>query len=69
MTHEGNEQVKETKALALIHKYESFKMEEDEMVEEIFSRFKTLVSGLKVLSKGYTTVDNVNKIIRSIPKK
>src|ERR1044072_9327460 len=30
MTHEGNTQVKETKALALIQKYEAFKMEEDE---------------------------------------
>jgi hypothetical protein len=30
MTHEGNELVKETKALALIQKYESFKMDEDE---------------------------------------
>ena len=27
MTHEGNIQVKETKALALIQKYEAFKME------------------------------------------
>src|ERR1044072_1902108 len=33
MTHEGNTQVKETKALALIQKYEAFRMEEDESVE------------------------------------
>ena len=30
MTHEGNIQVKETKALALIQKYEAFKMEDSE---------------------------------------
>ena len=30
MTHEGNIQVKETKALALIQKYEAFKMEDNE---------------------------------------
>lgn len=29
MTHEGNDQVKEIKALAMIHKYEAFEMEED----------------------------------------
>ena len=29
MTHEGNAQVKETKALTLIHKYEAFRMEDD----------------------------------------
>jgi spore coat polysaccharide biosynthesis predicted glycosyltransferase SpsG len=39
MTHEDNELVKETKTLALIQKYESFKMEEDENIEEMFSRF------------------------------
>ena len=39
MTHEGNTQVKETKALALIQKYEAFKMEEDETIETMFSRF------------------------------
>lgn len=39
MTHEGNTQVKETKALALIQKYEDFKMEEDESVKTMFSRF------------------------------
>lgn len=39
------------------------------MIEEMFSRFQTLVVGLKVLNKGYTTADNVNKIIKSLPKK
>jgi hypothetical protein len=33
----------ETKALVLIQKHESFKMEENENIEEIFSRFQTLV--------------------------
>lgn len=42
MTREGNTQVKETKALTLILKYEMFKMEDDETVENI-SRFQTLV--------------------------
>src|ERR1044072_6581037 len=39
MIHESNTQVKETKALALIQKYEAFRMEEDESVETMFSRF------------------------------
>ena len=46
MTHEGNNQFKETKALALIHKYEAFKMEDDETIENMFSMFQTLVAGL-----------------------
>ncbi|XP_058756052.1 uncharacterized protein LOC131629265 [Vicia villosa] len=44
-------------------------MEEDETVETMFSRFQILVSGLKVLDKGYSTADHVKKIIRSLPKK
>lgn len=39
------------------------------MIEDMFLRFKTLVDGLKVLNKGYTTSDHVKKIIRSLPKK
>lgn len=69
MTHEGNKQVKKTKVLALIQKYEAFKMEDDEMVEEMFSKFQIHVASLKVLNKGYTTAYHVNKIIRSLPKK
>src|ERR1044072_3761470 len=69
MTREGNSQVKETKALALIQKYETFRMEEQESVETMFSRFQMLVAGLRVLDKGYSTVDHVKKIIRSLPAK
>src|ERR1051325_145675 len=67
MSHEGNAQVKEIKALALIQKYEAFKMEENESIEAIFSRFQTLIAGLRVLDKGYNKVDHVKKIIRSLP--
>ncbi|XP_050897918.1 uncharacterized protein LOC127104807 [Lathyrus oleraceus] len=69
MTHEGNNQVKETKALVLIRKYEAFRIEEDEAIEVMFSRFQTLVTGLKVLDKGYITADHVKKIIISLPNK
>ncbi|XP_057446030.1 uncharacterized protein LOC130738133 [Lotus japonicus] len=69
MTHEGNAQVKETKALALVQKYEAFKMEDDESVEAMFSIFQMLTVGLRVLDKGYSTVDHAKKIIKSLPKK
>src|ERR1044072_959892 len=69
MTYEGNSQVKETKALALIQKYEAFRMEEEEYVETMFSRFQMLVAGLRVLDKGCSTADHLKKIIRSLPAK
>src|SRR3954465_1524936 len=69
MTHEGNAQVKETKAFSLIQKYEAFKMEDDENIEKMFSRFQMLTAGLRVLDKGYTKADHVKKIIRSLPRR
>jgi hypothetical protein len=44
-------------------------MEDDKVVEVMFSRFQTLIASLKVLDKGYTTTDHVKKIVRSLPKK
>ena len=41
----------------------------DEYVETMFSRFKTLMAGLKVLNKGYSTADHVKKIIKSLSVK
>ncbi|XP_050920064.1 uncharacterized protein LOC127137668 [Lathyrus oleraceus] len=69
MTHEGNAQVKETMALALIQKYKACIIEDDEKGETMFSRFQMLVARLKTMDKGYSTTDHVNKIIRSLPKK
>ena len=69
MTHEGNTQVKDTKYLALVQKYEAIKMEEDETIQTMYSRFQILVVGLKVMDKGYSTADHVKKIIRSLLKK
>lgn len=69
MTHERNEKVKKNMDQALIQNNEAFKMEKDENIEDIFSRFQNLVAGLKVLNKGYITANQVDKIIRSLPKK
>lgn len=47
--YEGSKQVQETKANLLIRKYELFQIEEDGDIENIFSKFQTLLSGIKVL--------------------
>jgi hypothetical protein len=44
-------------------------MEDDEAIEVMFSRFQTLIAGLKVLNKGYTIANHVKKIVRRLPKK
>lgn len=55
--------------MALIQKYEAFRIEDDETIETMFLRFQMLVAGLEVLDKGYYTTDHVKKIIKSLPKK
>jgi hypothetical protein len=68
-TYEGNEQVKEAKTNLLVQQYELFRMKEDEDIETMFSRFQTLVSGLQVLKKSYTSSNHVKRILRSLPAK
>lgn len=53
----------------MILKYEAFKMEYEENLENMFSKFQTLVTGLKVLDKSYSTIDHVKMIIRTLPKR
>jgi len=51
----------------LVHQYELFKMKEDESIEQMYSRFQTLVFGLQILKKSYVASDHVSKILRSLP--
>jgi len=53
--------------MTLVHQYELFKMKEDESIEQMYSRFQTLVSGLQILKKSYVASDHVSKILRSLP--
>jgi len=65
--YEGSKKVREAKALMLVHQYELFKMKDDESIEQMYSRFQTLVSGLQILKKSYVAFDHVSKILRSLP--
>jgi len=65
--YEGSKKVREAKALMLVHQYELFQMKEDESIEQMYSRFQTLVSGLQILKKSYVSYDFVSKILRSLP--
>ena len=65
--YEGSKKVREAKALMLVHQYELFRTKEDESIEQMYSRFQTLVSGLQILKKSYVASDHVSKILRSLP--
>jgi len=65
--YEGSKKVREAKTTMLVHKYELFKMKDDETIEAMYLRFQTLVSGLQLLKKSYVASDHVSKILRSLP--
>ena len=45
----------------LVHKYELFKMETNETISNMFTRFTDIINGLKSLGKIYTNVEMVKK--------
>ena len=67
ITHEGKNQVKESKINLLVHNYELFSMKENEAIVEMITRFIDIVNGLKVLGKTYKESKKVIKILRSLP--
>ena len=68
VTHEGINQVKETKVNMLVHKYELFKIEPIETITSMYTRFIDIVNNLKNLGKVYTNSDLGKKILRSLPQ-
>ena len=68
VTHEGTNQVKESKINMLVHKYELFKIEHDKSITAMFTRFTDIINGLKSLGKSYTNSELVRKILRSLPR-
>ena len=53
VTHDGTNQVKETKINMLVHKYELFKMKPNEPIGEMFTRFCDITNSLQSLGKTY----------------
>nr|XP_009616300.1 uncharacterized protein LOC104108866 [Nicotiana tomentosiformis] len=67
VTYEGTSKVKETHINMLVHDYELFQMKDGESIEEIFARFSKIISDLKAFGKPYSSGDQVQKILRSLP--
>ncbi|GAV81220.1 UBN2 domain-containing protein, partial [Cephalotus follicularis] len=68
VTHEGTNQVKESKISMVVHEYELFVMNDNECISDMFSRFTTIINSLKNLGKSYANQELVRKILRCLPK-
>ena len=69
VTYEGTSQVRETKVNMLIHEYELFKMEPNESIKDMYTRFIHIINNLKSLGKTYTNEEMVRKVLRCLPRK
>ena len=69
VTHEGTNQVKESKINMFVHNYELFKIEPNETISKMFVRFTDIINGLKSLGRVYSNADLVQKVLRSLPDK
>lgn len=65
--HEGTTQVKEFKISILTHKYELFKIEENETINDMYDRFNDIVEDLKGLGTIFKSELNW-KILLFLPK-
>ena len=52
----------------LVHNYELFKIDANEYIGDMFTRFTNILNALKNLGKVYSTPENIRKILRSLPK-
>ena len=58
VTHEGTNKVKESKISVLVHRFELFKMIENEIISEMITRFTDITNSLASLGKEYTQVES-----------
>ncbi|XP_077239030.1 uncharacterized protein LOC143880142 [Tasmannia lanceolata] len=67
VTHEGTSQVKDSKINLLNSKYEMFRMDQNESISEMYTRFSKISNELANLGKSYPTDELVSKLLRSLP--
>ena len=68
VTHQGTNQVKQSKINMLVHNYELFKMEPEESITQIFTHFTDIINGLKNFDKYHSNSDLMRKVFRSLPR-
>jgi len=68
VTYEGTSQVREIMINMFVPQYELFKMQPDETIKEMFSRFTDITNNLKSLGEVYTNEVMVRKILRCLSK-
>ena len=61
VTHEGTDEVKQTRIRTLTRIYENFKMLPDEDIDSFFTRFADIINPLMSLGRTFTQAELVSK--------
>ncbi|GJU33578.1 retrovirus-related pol polyprotein from transposon TNT 1-94 [Tanacetum coccineum] len=69
ITHQGNSQVKDNKIDLLVQQYKQFTIPEEELIDNAFARFNTIITTLKVLDEGFSSKNYVRKFLRALHPK
>ncbi|GJX52390.1 zf-CCHC domain-containing protein [Tanacetum coccineum] len=66
ITHQGNNQVKANKIDLLVQQYEQFMISEEELIDNAFAKFNTIITSLKALDEGFSSKNCVRKFLRAL---
>ena len=66
--HESTTQVRKFKISKLCSEYEAFKMKFGESLQDMITRFTIVVNELISLGKVYTIEEQVDKVVRTLPR-
>ncbi|GJS64684.1 hypothetical protein Tco_0679248 [Tanacetum coccineum] len=65
----GNSQVKDNKIDLHVQQYEQFAIPEEELIDNAFARFNTIITSLKALDEGFSSKNYVRKFLRALHPK
>ncbi|GJW17865.1 zf-CCHC domain-containing protein [Tanacetum coccineum] len=69
ITHQGNSQVKNNKIDLLVQQYEQFMIPKEELIDNAFARFNTIITSIKALDEGFSSKNYVRKFLRALHPK
>ncbi|PON35969.1 hypothetical protein PanWU01x14_332170 [Parasponia andersonii] len=68
MSYQRTNSMKEIRINIFTRNYELFKMEKDESVSQMFTRFTSIINSLGTLEKTFPNSELMSKILRSLPR-
>ncbi|PON55777.1 Zinc finger, CCHC-type, partial [Parasponia andersonii] len=68
VSYQGTNSMKETRINIFTRNYELFKMDKDESISQMLTRFTSIINSLSALGKTFSNGELVSKILRSLPR-